>query len=182
MAMLKRKYGDRSDWKRVTERKYAQSYIDSTEFKGYLTLLNTVKVAEPISVRYGEKDVCIVDDGYLWLQQFPLKKNYSVTTMFDSNGNIVQWYIDICKENGFENNVPWMDDLFLDIVVLPSGEIIEKDADELEDAFSKGIINQGLYDLAWDEMRKIKGLIVGKNFELLRLSSNHKDILVKNLR
>lgn len=181
MKMLKRKYGDRSDWKRVIERKYAQSYIDTNEFKGYITLLNTIKVVEPISVRYGEIDVCIVDDGYLWLQQFPLKKNHSVTTMFDSSGKIVQWYIDICKENGIENNVPWMDDLFLDIVVLPSGEIIEKDADELEDAFSKGIIDEHLYDLAWEEMKKLKGLIIEKNFELLRLSNNHKEILVKKL-
>ena len=53
--MLKRKYGDRSDWKRVIERKYAQSYIDTNEFKGYITLLNTVKVAEPLSVKYGGK-------------------------------------------------------------------------------------------------------------------------------
>lgn len=29
---------------------------------------------------------------------------------------------------------PWMDDLFLDFIVLPSGGIIEKDADELEEA------------------------------------------------
>ena len=102
--------------------------------------------------------------------------------MFDHNGNIVQWYIDICKENGIENNVPWMDDLFLDIVVLPSGEIIEKDADELEDAYSKRIIDKRLYDLAWDEMKKLKGLIIERNFELIRLSKNHKEILVKNLR
>ena len=182
MRMLKRKYGDRSDWKRIIERKYAQSYIDTNEFKGYITLLNTIKVAAPISIKYGEEDVCIVDDGYLWLQQFPLKKNHSVTTMFDRNGNIVQWYIDICLENGIENNVPWMDDLFLDIVVLPSGEIIEKDVDELEDAFSKRIIDKRLYDLAWDEMKKLKGLIIERNFELLWLSNNHKENLMKNLR
>lgn len=180
--MLKRKYGDRSDWKRVIERKYAQSYVDTNDFTGYITLLNTIKVAAPISVRYGKNDVCIVDDGYLWLQQFPLKKNHSVTTMFDNNGDVVQWYIDICTAIGIENNVPWMDDLFLDIVVLPSGEIIEKDAQELEDALSNRIIDKPLYDLAWSEMEKLKSLIIEGNFELLRLSDSHKEILIKNLR
>lgn len=51
-------------------------------------------------MKYDTRDVCIVDDGYLLLQQFPFNKNHSVTTMFDAKGNIVQWYIDICLENG----------------------------------------------------------------------------------
>lgn len=88
--MLKRKFGDRSEWKRVIKRKYSQSYIDIKEFKGYITLLNTIKVTEPLSVSYGKKSVCIVDDDYMWLQQFPLGKNHSVTTMFDANGDLVQ--------------------------------------------------------------------------------------------
>lgn len=53
--MLKRKFGDRSEWKRVIKRKYAQSYLDTKEFKGYITLLNTIKVTEPLSVSYGKK-------------------------------------------------------------------------------------------------------------------------------
>ncbi|KAB8125997.1 hypothetical protein F9U64_20905 [Gracilibacillus oryzae] len=67
--MLKRKFADRSGWMRVTERKYAQSYLETEEFKGYITLLHTIKVTEPLSLRYDEKDVCIVDNGYMWLQQ-----------------------------------------------------------------------------------------------------------------
>jgi uncharacterized protein len=93
---------------------------------------------------------------YMWLQQFPIEKNHSVTTMFDARGEIVQWYIDICFRNGIENDIPWMDDLFLDIVLLPSGEIIEKDADEIEDALTKGTIDKPLYDLAWNEVENLK--------------------------
>lgn len=179
--MLKRKYGDRSDWKRVLKREYAQTYLDTKEFKGYITLLNTIKVIEPLSVLYREKEVCIVNDGYIWLQQFPLEKNHSVTTMFDASGEIVQWYIDICLRNGIENDRPWMDDLFLDLVILPSGEVIEKDVDELEEALSNGIIDKPLYDLAWNEIRTIKSLIDAGNFDLIQLSKNHKDILSKIL-
>jgi predicted RNA-binding protein associated with RNAse of E/G family len=182
MRMLKRKFGDRSEWKRIVKRKYVQSYLETSEFKGYITLLNTIKVTEPLSVLYGDKNVCIVDDGYMWLQQFPLEKKHSVTTMFDANGDIVQWYIDICYENGIENNVPWMDDLFLDIVLLPSGEIIEKDADEIEDALSIGIIDKPLYDLAWNEVKKLKDLISTGNFDLIKLSNSHKEILFNKLK
>lgn len=182
MEMLKRKYGDRSEWKRVLKRKYAQSYLDTKEFKGYITLLHTIKVTEPLSVRYGENDICIIDDGYMWLQQFPLDKKHSVTTMFDTNGNIVQWYIDICLQNGLDRNIPWMDDLYLDIVLLPSGEVIQKDADELEEALLNGIIDESLYNLAWGEVNNLTKLINNRSFELLNLSNIHKEILVNKLK
>ncbi len=179
--MLKRKYGNRPDWKRIKEKKYSQLYLETAEFQGYITLLHTIKVTEPLFVKYGEKNVCIVDDGYMWLQQFPLGKNHLVTTTFDEKGNVIQWYIDICSRTGVENGIPWMEDLFLDIVVLPSGEIIELDLDEFEDAFSKGIINQSLYDLAWKEMKLLRNLIRNGRFDLLKLSNIHKEMLVKSL-
>ena len=100
----------------------------------------------------------------------------------DADGDVVQWYIDICLRNGVENNVPWMDDFFLDIVVLLNGEIIEKDADELEEALSKGIIDQPLYDLAWIEVEAIKSLISAGNFNLIELSNSHKEILTHMLK
>ena len=137
-----RRYGDRSDWKRIIQREYTKSYVEKKEFTGHITLINMVKVTEPLWVQYGEKRICIVDDHYMWLQHFPIGKNYSVTTMFDANGEIVQWYIDICYEIGIENNVPWVDDLILDIVVLPTGEIIQLDDDELKEALESGSINQ----------------------------------------
>lgn len=171
----------RSEWKRIIERNYSQSYLDTKEFKGYVTLLHTIKVAEPLSVRYGEQKVCIVNDGYMWLQHFPLDKYHSVTTMFDASGEIVQWYIDICLRNGIENGIPWMDDLFLDIVVLPSGEVIEKDADELEAVLTKGIIDTSLYNLAWNEVRNITNLISADIFDLIKLSNSHKEMLSRIL-
>lgn len=180
--MLKRKYGDRADWKRVIKRKYSQTYLDNGKYKGYITLLNAIKVTEPLFVRYGEKNVCIVDDGYMWLQQFPIGKNHSVTTMFDADGEIVQWYIDICLCNGIENDIPWMDDLFLDIVLLPTGEVIEKNAKELEDALLEGIIEKPLYDLAWNEANTLKDFIRKGSFDLIKWSHSHKAILSNRIK
>lgn len=180
--MLKRRYGERSDWKRILQRKYAQSFIDTKEFKGHLTLLNTIQVSKPLFVNYGEKNVCIVDDGFMWLQQFPSNKNHCVTTMFDANGNVVQWYIDICLCNGADNGIPWWDDLFLDIILLPSGEIFVIDADELEDALSNGVISKQHYDLAWNEVKTLKSLISTEDFELVKLANQHKDALTDSLK
>ncbi|WP_419959190.1 DUF402 domain-containing protein [Psychrobacillus sp. BM2] len=180
--MLKRRFGDRSDWKRIRKREYAQSYVDKEEFTGYITLLNLVHVTKPLWVKYDDKSVCIVDDGYMWLQHFPIGKNYSVTTMFDANGEVIQWYIDICKEIGVENNIPWWDDLFLDIIVLPTGEIIQQDEDELEAALKNGLVDQDSYNLAWTQANKIKNSIMEESFGVLNYSKVHKELLTELLR
>ncbi len=182
MEMIKRKYANRSRWKRVLDKKYAQAFLDTKKFKGYITLLQLMKVAEPLSFRYEEQNICIVDDGYMWLQQFPLEKKHSVTTMFDNNGNIVQWYIDVCLENGVENDIPYWDDLYLDIILLPSGEVIQKDGDELEEALLNGIIDRSLYESAWDEVHTLTELINTRSLELLDLSHHHKEFLVNELK
>lgn len=102
--------------------------------------------------------------------------------MFDNNGNIVQWYIDVCLENGLDNDIPYLDDLYLDIILLPSGEVIQKDADELEEALINGIIDKSLYDSAWDEVNILTKLINNRSFELLDLSHSHKEFLVNELK
>ncbi len=180
--MLKRKYGNRSEWKRVLEREYAQAFLDTEQFMGFITLLHTIKVSEPLFAFYEGKKVCIVEDGYMWLQQFPLEKKHSVTTMFDEKGNIVQWYIDVCLENGVVHGIPYMDDLYLDIILLPSGEVIQKDADELEAALAGGMINKSLYDSACNEMKVLTELINNGSFELLKLCHYHKALLVNELK
>ncbi|MCJ8007818.1 DUF402 domain-containing protein [Lederbergia wuyishanensis] len=179
--MLERKYGDRSEWKRVLKREYIQSFFDTEEFKGYVTLLNIHNVREPLFVKYGANSVCIVDDGYIWLQHFPTEGHHSLTTMFDAQGNIVQWYVDICLQCGIDNNVPWVDDLFLDIVILPTGEIFIKDEDELDEALSRGSIDEKQYKIAWKEANKLCKLIANDGFDLMKLSRAHKEMLLKKL-
>ncbi|WP_257141016.1 DUF402 domain-containing protein [Bacillus sp. AFS015802] len=141
-----------------------------------------MEVKEPLTTRYGEKDICIVDNGYMWLQHFPLGKHHSVTTMFDANGEIVQWYIDICLENGVEDGVPWMDDLYLDIVVLPSGEIFVLDEDELEQAYESGTISKKKYDIAHNEVKEIMRQLDNDEFRLMTLAQEHKSMLEIKLK
>jgi uncharacterized protein len=163
------------------ESRYAQSFLKTDQFNGTITLLHTVKVTRPLMVRYADEPICIVNDGYMWLHQFPEDEHHCVTTMYNADGEIVQWYIDICVKNHLEDEVPWMEDLYLDLIVLPSGKVIEKDVDELEEAFLLGKIDQTLYDLAWKEQRKILQWIKDGEFPLFKLVPVHKEILVKKV-
>ncbi|WP_235863434.1 DUF402 domain-containing protein [Ureibacillus sinduriensis] len=135
------------------------------------------KVLKPLFVKNGVKEVCIINDGYSWLQHFPIGEKYSLTTMFDAEGAIVQSYIDICFEVGIEENIPWMDDLYLDIAVFPTGEVILMDADELDEALTHGVINKSMHDLAWNEARIIMNLIQQDKFNLIHLARVHKNLI-----
>ncbi|GAM14878.1 DUF402 domain-containing protein [Mesobacillus selenatarsenatis] len=178
---LKRKYGDRADWTRVVKREFIQDFFDEDGFKGHVTMLKVIKITEPLHAQYGDKKVCIIDEGYTWLQHFPKGARHSVTTMFNVAGEIVQWYIDICYQNGIDNDRPWMDDLFLDIIILPAGEVFHKDADELELALSCGVIDDELYYIAVSEADAIKKQIEGNQLNLLHLTKVHKECLEQRL-
>ncbi|MDN4607871.1 DUF402 domain-containing protein [Sporosarcina highlanderae] len=180
--MLKRKYGSRYDWKRILKKSYVEKYYETAQFTGHVSLFRMNEVSEPLFKMYGKKNTCIAAKGYSWLQHFPDDEHYSVTTVFNDENQVVQWYIDICKQNGYcETNGPWMDDLFLDLIVLPTGELIEKDEDELEDALNKEIITKHDYDQAWLENRKLKTLIEDRRFDLLELANVHFAELAKNI-
>ena len=141
-----------------------------------------MNVAEPLYMTYKGRAVCIADKGYSWLQHFPDGKHFSVTTVFDSSDQIVQWYIDICRENGYcHRNGPWMDDWFLDLIVLPTGEIIEKDIDEIEAARNSQTITDDEYERAWSEFNRLKKMLATNNFDLLELTKQHLQI-VKEVR
>lgn len=94
--------------------------------------------------------------------------------MFNTKGEIVQWYIDICHRTGIDNNVPWIDDLFLDIVILPNGDIILLDEDELDEALSTGTFTEDLYNLAWEETNKLVELIQIRKFVLVELAETQR--------
>ena len=136
--------------------------------------MNEVKA--PLIVEYLDKKLCIVDRQYSWLQQLPLNENFAITSMFNENGEIIQWYIDITYENGVENGEPYMVDLFLDIVVLPTGEIIEKDKDELEEALKNNWITQSQYELAYQTFHRV---LQDGTFNYFDLSLKHRDLLGK---
>ncbi|MDV2581801.1 DUF402 domain-containing protein [Alkalibacillus haloalkaliphilus] len=179
--MLKRRYADRSEWSRVKDRGYTQSYFDEDHFKGYVTLLKINQVSEPLKVSYRGHEICIIDNGYIWLQHFPEGQHFTVTTMFNVKGEVVQWYIDLSLRNGLESAVPYYDDLFLDIVVLPNGQVFLLDEDELQQAFNKGIVNEEMFNLAYNEANRILQLVELNQLEVLKLSKNHKELLISKL-
>ena len=135
-------------------------FVSSDEFDGHITLFRMNSVQEPLYVRDGGNMICIADSGYSWLHQIPRHGRHVITAMFDAAGEIVQYYIDICSGTGVGNDlVPWFDDLYLDVIVQPSGEFELVDADDLQEALSAGVIDQASFDLAWEEASHLMELL-----------------------
>lgn len=91
----------------------------------------------------------------------------------------MQWYIDICLQHGVTlENIPWMDDLFLDIIVSPGGEIEMLDFSELQHALAANEISEGDYQLAMHESDKLLCAIRRNNYALFDFCQNHRQALL----
>lgn len=118
----------------------------------------------------------------MWLQLYPSGENYTVTTMFDHTGMVVQWYIDICHEQGIDVKGPWWDDLYLDIIVLPSGDYFLVDEEELEEALLTGQINHEKYELAKAVAKEVMNDLKENNMNILNMVIDYKNDLVELLK
>ncbi|MEK4759763.1 DUF402 domain-containing protein [Viridibacillus sp. FSL E2-0187] len=177
--MLKKRFVTREDWTRILEREFKQLYISDTTFSGNIALITLKKVKEPLWTYHCNKKICIVDNGYSWLQQLPENEHFAITTMFNESNEIIQWYIDITTHNGIENGVPYMEDLFLDLIVLPTGEIIKKDLEEIEEALEEGWITKEQYNLAFYTFNTIYEELQNNTFKYIKLSNVHRKCLLQ---
>lgn len=180
---MKYKRADRSGWQRVTQKRFAIRQIESEEFRGYVSLFCIDAVRTPLWIKAEGRDVCLADNGYLWLQHFPRNSQYTITTIIDAQGELVRWYIDICKRHYLdEHGVYWYVDLYLDLDVSPEGEVTLMDVDELDEALRHGLVTALEYELAWREASTLMTALEEDALPLLWLCAEHKDQLLPLVR
>ena len=103
--------------------------------------------------------------GFQWLVIVPKYKNYVITMYMDQNRKTILWYIDMIDGQGTdEDGVCFYNDLFLDLIILDSGEIVEDDRDELDMALAQGVISKEQYTRVNETALYLK--------ERLRINSN----------
>ncbi|HDR7668577.1 DUF402 domain-containing protein [Bacillus wiedmannii] len=168
---MKRKYGDGSSWKRLIEKNYRVKQVE----EGMLGILEIKKVREPSCKEYDGEELCIAADQYTWIQYFINGKNFAITAMLDGQKKLVQYYIDVAKEYEIDDRgLPYFDDLYLDVVLLPNGKMYVLDEDELEDAYKSGDVTKEEYELAWYTTKWIIDAI--KNSEFYWISILEEEI------
>lgn len=144
---MKRRFADARENDNIIESDFINYYINDEEFTGNISVLKINKVKEKWLVDV--EDRCILNNYFIWIEVYPEGKNYCITVMCDENKNIVEWYFDICKQNGIEDGVPFEDDLYLDVVIVPDGRLHILDEDELIEAYNNKFITKEELQIAY---------------------------------
>jgi len=110
---------------------YQIKQIDNNIHTALITFLPGTKVVNPLLDTAGCSQI-----NYL-----PLDKPWSMVTFYKPDGEISGWYFDISLGNFIDaDGMPCINDIFLDLLVLPDGQKITLDADELQEALDKNEI------------------------------------------
>lgn len=146
---MKRSRLSYDEWKCIKAKKISGQTIDTDVFKGYIGLIEIEEVSEKQIWKFNGEDIVVCDKGLKWLSILPQNDYYCITAMMNEKNDILLWYIDMIAAQGTDvDGIPYIDDLYLDLVVYPDGTIVVDDMDELEDALAKNDITQEQFDLA----------------------------------
>jgi predicted RNA-binding protein associated with RNAse of E/G family len=138
--------------------------------EGELCRLTFTAVENPLWVTSCRSQRRVIDSGFTWLSFFRPNARNVPTAMFDADGGLVQTYIDVVWKHGLDDRgVPWYDDLYLDVVVLPSGEVELLDRDELDVARTSGLVSEGQYRAAIREADDVLRRLQEGRFDALGL-------------
>ena len=173
---LKKRYADRSFGNRADMAIFKTKSIDEKDFKGDICYYKFIDVNKKMVIPNG---LCIMDTDYKWLEFYDYSSKVKLSAIFDENDKIVEWYFDIARKIGKEHGKPFEDDLYLDVVVTPKGEILLLDEDELKNAYDRLEISKEEFDMAYDEARSlIKKL--ENNFDKLKEFTDKYFNIMKN--
>lgn len=177
---MKINYADRRNDKNIVSKKFKISDSTNKNFKGKVALIEIDRVEKKfIAKRLDGTNEIVIDNNYKIMTFFPEKGCYCMTVMYDNNSNLLQWYFDITKTNcEYDLEIPYGEDMYLDVVVLPNGDFYTLDEDDLKDALNEGIINKNEFDNAYVSMHNIEQMIKDDFEELKKFTEESFNLLI----
>lgn len=105
--------------------------------------VTTKKIIEVESRFVTKRGLCLIDEGYFIVEVIPKNENYAMRVFLNRQLNPVEYYFDISRNNGFDNDAksPFYEDLYTDIIVLEDS-IRVVDENELKEAYKNGVISK----------------------------------------
>ncbi|MDO4369272.1 MAG: DUF402 domain-containing protein [bacterium] len=155
----------RRKYSKILEGNFSRKMIKYKGFQSTVYHIQFDSRVKPSFFNDGVINAYIKNRNYTWYEVYPKNDTYLLTIMFDDKLNIIQWYFDISK-NINTIDVPYQDDLFLDMVITPDGKKHILDEDELLEALNNGAISKKEYESAYEVLRRIEKQF-GDNFKYL---------------
>lgn len=158
---MKLNYADRRNDKNILDKKFKIIDFNYEKFNGKISLIEIEEINKDFKAsRPDGTEELIISKNYKIMTYFPNDEQYSMTVMYNNNWDLIQWYFDVqrykCK---YDSEIPYSEDLYLDVVVLPNGVFYTLDEDEIKEALEKNLITQKEYDMAYETMNKITQMI-----------------------
>lgn len=182
MLLLKREYADYANNKEIYESEYKKIDLKEDPYFGAACLME-VKRAEKKRwiTRKGGEEVIIQDVGYKWLTLFPKEDNFAVIAIYNVKSEFIQFTFNIGKNVQYKGKIPFLDDLYLDIVLTSENEVEFNGEEELENTYKSGNLKQKDYEIA----RKAADKVLHKfhkreGFEELRKTAEKYLDILKN--
>lgn len=173
---LKKRYADRYVGYRVKKLEQKVIFANDDYFTGDIYFYNFIEVEDKIVIPNGK---CIMDDNYKWLEFYNYDSKIKLTAIYDENNQIIEWYFDIAREIGKENGVPYEDDLYLDVVVTPTGDIILLDEDELKEALNRREVTNLEYENAYKEAEQLMNRLKDNKDKLKEYTEKYINQMLK---
>jgi len=144
-------------FKVIANKRYTQKKISNKKFNGYVALIILDSVTIPQKWNYNGEEIIFCDSGMKWLRILSKDENFTIMAVMNDRDDIIAWYIDIIDGYGFdEDGIIYVNDLFLDLIVYPDGEIIIDDMDELETALEQKFISIDTYEKALKASKRLQ--------------------------
>lgn len=150
-----------SDWDLVVQKRKTENY--------YVSIKRINEIDQPFVVDVSGQSIVYIDNGYYIVEFTPLNQFYNVRVFLNKNADVIGYYFDISRGNGVEENIPYYDDLYLDIIYCPGDSEFTAidDEDELLEALNAGKITKEEFDLAnrvcsrlFEEIQEKKNIFV----------------------
>jgi len=167
---LKKRYADRHLGKESINTIYKTESIKSNDFVGDICYYYFKYVKDKLIVPSGK---CIMDNEYEWLEFYDYNSKIKLTAIYNENSQIIEWYFDIARKIGQEKGIPYEDDLYLDVLVTPKGEISLIDEDDLKVAYNRFEVNKEEYDMAYKEANQLMKKLEGNKDKLEQFTNKY---------
>lgn len=139
-------------------------------FKGDIVLNIFKKMNNPYII--SDTGIYIANNNYKWLEFYDYNSKVRLTTIYNENNEIVEWYFDIARKIGKEKGIPYEDDLYLDVVLTPDGKTILLDEDELEQAYKMRELTKEEYEEVKKQANDLMKRINGKHKEIKQFTDD----------
>ena len=168
-TLMARKDMRRSDWHRITRRRYLARPVSLAGREGVAGLLLVEAVTAPLRVKGAFGDLTIADAGYSWLEIALNGVDVFTTAQFDESGRLIQIYFDVTSAAGVcfdDPDNPTFEDAFLDVIYDPAGGVKTLDREELEAARAREDISREEYEHALRTGEKLEALVRERGREI----------------